>query len=84
MAAAARVSCGLGRCNAETVERLERVLKRAGLPTAMPAEITAEALAGAMQHDKKSAGGRIRFVVLQEIGRTAFVELSRFDIVKYL
>jgi 3-dehydroquinate synthetase len=37
-----------------------------------------------MQADKKSAGGRIRFVCLEDIGRTSFVELSGQEIVNHL
>jgi 3-dehydroquinate synthase len=84
MVAAARVSRALGRCGDEPVARLERLLKRAGLPTDIPSGLTPAALALAMQYDKKSADGRIRFVCLQEIGRTAFVELSAQEIVSKL
>jgi 3-dehydroquinate synthase len=84
MVAAARVSHALGRCRVEVVERLARLLKRAGLPTDIPAGLTPAALALAMQTDKKSAGGRIRFVCLEEIGRTAFVELTGQEIVNHL
>jgi 3-dehydroquinate synthase len=66
------------------VERLVHLLKRAGLPTDIPAGLTPAALALAMQTDKKSAGGRIRFVCLEEIGRTAFVELTGQEIVNHL
>jgi 3-dehydroquinate synthase len=84
MVAAARVSHALGRCPAEAVARLERLLKRAGLPTDIPSGLTPAALALAMQSDKKSAGGRIRFVCLEEIGRTVLVELSGREIVNHL
>jgi 3-dehydroquinate synthase len=81
MVAAARVSRALGRCTAGPAERLERLLKRAGLPTDIPNGLTPAALALAMQYDKKSADGRIRFVCLRDIGRTEFVELSAQEIV---
>jgi 3-dehydroquinate synthase len=84
MVAAARVSRALGRCGDEPVDRLERLLKRAGLPTDIPDGLTPAALALAMQYDKKSADGRIRFVCLREIGRTEFVELPAQEIVKNL
>jgi 3-dehydroquinate synthase len=84
MVAAARVSHALGRCRPDTVERLTRLLKRAGLPTDIPAGLTPAAIALAMRSDKKSAGRRIRFVCLEEIGRTAFVELAGEEIVKHL
>jgi len=76
MVAAARVSRTLGLCDATTVERLERLVRRAGLPTEMPDDITAPALALAMHTDKKTAAGRIRFVCVEAIGRTRLVELS--------
>ena len=84
MVAAARVSRALGRCDLATVARLERLLKAAGLPTEIPGDLAPSALALAMQRDKKTAGGRVRFVCLEEIGRTAFVELSTQDIVSHL
>jgi 3-dehydroquinate synthase len=84
MVAAARVSRTLGRCNQATVERLERLLKRAGLPTEIPGGLDARALAVAIQSDKKSSNGRIRFVCLEEIGRTGVVELTGQDIVSHL
>jgi 3-dehydroquinate synthase len=84
MVAAARVSCALGRCSADDVGRLTALLERLGLPTEIPAGLTPEALALAMQTDKKSRNGRIRFVCMEEIGRTAFVELSTQEIVSRL
>ena len=84
MVAAARVSRALGRCRPDTVERLQRLLKRAGLPTDIPSGLTPAALALAMRTDKKSADRRIRFVCLEDIGRTSFVELSGQEIVNYL
>ncbi len=84
MVAAARLSQALGRCPAAAVERLERLLKRTGLPTDIPRGLSADALALAMQTDKKSAAGRIRFVCLADIGRTEFVELSGREIVNHL
>src|SRR5262249_5127007 len=78
--AAARVSRAVVNCPPAAVERLERLLKRAGLPTEIPSGLAPAALTLAMQTDKKSAGGRIRFVCLEDIGRTAFVELSAQEI----
>jgi 3-dehydroquinate synthase len=84
MVAAARVSRALGRCATGTVERLERLLGRAGLPTEIPRGVDPAALGRVMQEDKKSADGRVRFVCLEEIGRTTFVDLSPQEIVSHL
>jgi 3-dehydroquinate synthase len=80
MVAAARISRRLDLCDAATVERVTRVLGEAGLPTELPAGIKPSALAVAIQTDKKSSGGRIRFVALEAIGRTRLVELSAQEI----
>jgi 3-dehydroquinate synthase len=84
MVAAARISCRLGRCQPAVADRVERLLKGAGLPTEIPRGLTPSALALAMQRDKKASGGRIRFVCVEDIGRTAFVELTGQDIVSHL
>jgi len=84
MVAAARVSRALGCCDAATVARIEHVLARAGLPTALPSDIAPEALALGMQADKKRTGGRIRFVAVEAIGRVRLVELTPGEIVSRL
>ena len=84
MVAAARVSRALGRCDAATVDRLAALLKRIGLPTEIPGGLSAEALSVAMLRDKKTADGRIRFVCLQGIGRTTFVDIGAQEIVQHL
>jgi 3-dehydroquinate synthase len=84
MVGAARVSHALGRCDAATVDRLAALLKRVGLPTEIPQGLSAEALSVAMLRDKKTAGGRIRFVCLEGIGRTAFVDIGAQEIVQHL
>ena len=84
MVAAARVSHALGRCDAGTVERLTALLKRIGLPTEIPGGLSAEALSVAMLRDKKRTEGRIRFVCLEGIGRTAFVDIGAQEIVQKL
>jgi 3-dehydroquinate synthase len=70
MAMAADLSSRAGPLPPRDVDRLRQVLERAGLPTAgpaWPAERYLELMAG----DKKVAGGRLRFVVLEAIGRAA-------------
>jgi 3-dehydroquinate synthase len=84
MVAAARVSRALGCCGSETVERLEGLLQRAGLPTEIPRGLKPGAIALAMQTDKKSAAGRIRFVAVEEIGRTRLIDLSAAEIASQL
>lgn len=68
MVMAAELSSRAGLLTAPGVARLRRVLERAGLPTAgpaWPADRYLELMAG----DKKVAAGRLRFVVLEAIGK---------------
>ncbi len=46
--------------------------------------LSTEHLLLAISESKESAAGRIRFVCLEDIGRTAFVELSGQEIVNHL
>jgi 3-dehydroquinate synthase len=71
MLLAANLSQRLGLVADEDVRRLAAVLKAAGLPLAPPA-LGVERYLELMGHDKKVAGGRIRFVLLKRIGE-AFV-----------
>ena len=57
----------LGRCNPEDAARQEALLRRAGLPVDDPSPDPAAMLA-AMAHDKKSAAGKVRFVLTEKIG----------------
>ncbi|HEY5593969.1 MAG TPA: 3-dehydroquinate synthase [Nitrospiria bacterium] len=70
MAFAAQLSVRLGLSDASTARRQIELLKRAGLPVALPKIRTADILK-AMTLDKKVADGRIHFVLAERIGRVA-------------
>jgi 3-dehydroquinate synthase len=80
MVAAARVSQALEACDGAVVERIRALLARAGLPTTLPADLAPPALALAMRGDKKSRGGKIRFVAVEAIGRVRLIELTGEEI----
>jgi 3-dehydroquinate synthase len=84
MMAACRVSQALGLCAPTLITRVQGLLGRAGLPTELPSELRGPPLAAAMRTDKKMAGGRVRFVAIEDIGRTRLVELASSEIVKQL
>lgn len=67
LVAAARLSADLGHCGLGLVERIEGLLTRLGLPTRIPG-LEAAALLRAMGSDKKKMGGRLRFVLLRDVG----------------
>lgn len=71
MMAAARISSRMEILDEGDVMRLERVIRKAGLPVKMP-ELSVEEIMQAMKHDKKVAQEQIRFVLLKSIGN-AFI-----------
>jgi len=83
MAFAARLSHARGYCSAETVERIIQLLRRAQLPVEIPKDISARPLALAIKADKKAAGGKIRFVCIDEIGQTRFDWLTAEEIAAF-
>lgn len=68
MMLAAQVSCSLGAFGLDDVERVRRLLERAGLATNAP-ELGFDRWIELMGHDKKVDAGRIRFVLLEKIGK---------------
>lgn len=72
MLMAADLSCRSGWISREDVQRIAVLLKRAGLPVDPPSEIDVERYLQLMQVDKKVMDGRIRLVLLKDIGN-AFV-----------
>ncbi|HEV3461625.1 MAG TPA: 3-dehydroquinate synthase [Candidatus Dormibacteraeota bacterium] len=71
MEVAARISLRTGACGPETVAVQHSLLRAAGLLADRPAVAHAE-LMEAMRHDKKSRAGKLRWVLLREIGRAEY------------
>ncbi|MFZ5493317.1 MAG: 3-dehydroquinate synthase [Pseudomonadota bacterium] len=73
MLMATGLSIRLGRLPPSAHGRVARLLERAGLPTALPAEIDTDTLLGFMAGDKKVLDGQLRLVALDAIGRGVVV-----------
>jgi 3-dehydroquinate synthase len=73
IARAARLAHLLGHCSAEDAARQEALLRRAGLPVGDPSPDPG-AMIAAMAHDKKAAGGIVRFVLTEKIGSANLCE----------
>ena len=65
---AAELSAQLGWISAGDVIRIESLFKRAGLPVQGPS-MPIERYLDLMRHDKKVEGGKLRLVLLKEIGK---------------
>jgi 3-dehydroquinate synthase len=64
MVMASRLSQSLGYVDAAFVERVTKLLVRAGLPVVGPASISPEEYLHHMSVDKKADGGQIKFVLI--------------------
>ncbi len=81
MAQAALISMREGFCDQMNVERIHKLIEKAGLPSKIPSEISTQALMAGMEVDKKSAAGKIKFVVCAGIGKTRFHWLTPEQII---
>jgi 3-dehydroquinate synthase len=84
MVAAARLSSQYAGFSADEASRLQRLIERAGLPTAMPAGWRGENFLRALGLDKKRAAGAVEFVLLDRLGHSLTKSLSIDDIVSSL
>jgi shikimate kinase / 3-dehydroquinate synthase len=66
MVAAGRISQRMGLCSSDLVDSLEAVLARTGLM--IRHAYNSEDLAAVMAADKKTVGGRVRFVLIRDLG----------------
>jgi 3-dehydroquinate synthase len=70
MVMASELSLRIGNIQKTDVARVRALLKRAGLPVSGPA-LSPERMLELMAVDKKAAKGKIRFIVLEAVGRAA-------------
>ncbi len=83
LVAAANLSAHLDYCSAALQGRIESVVADAGLPVRIPAAVAPGRLMEAMGRDKKKTGGRIRFVLLRDIGDVFITdEVTETDVLK--
>jgi 3-dehydroquinate synthase len=84
MVQAGALSVGAGVSDRKSFERIRRLVSRAGLPTEIPPNVRTGELVKRMELDKKSTGGKIKFVLCEGIGKTRFHSLSPAEIVAAL
>jgi len=68
MVASTHLSAHLGNCTGKLPERVESVLESAGLPVRIPGELAPEELLLVMRSDKKKKAGKLRYVLIRDIG----------------
>jgi 3-dehydroquinate synthase len=78
MTAAALLSEKFAGLSADEASRLARLIKRAGLPTAMPPKALTTEFVAALRLDKKRAENAVEFVLLERLGKAQTKRLD-FD-----
>ena len=73
MLAACRISAARGMIGEDLEGRVRTLLERFGLPTKMPGEISKERVLELIGSDKKARGRRVRFVLLDGVGKWKLV-----------
>jgi 3-dehydroquinate synthase len=68
LVAAANLSARLSLCSDELQNRIETALESTALPTRIPGNVEPQRLLKVMATDKKRKAGRLRFVMLRDIG----------------
>ena len=66
---AADLSCRLELISKQDFERVKDIIQRAQLPVFPPAEMSAETFISLMSRDKKAEQGRIKFILLEQLGK---------------
>ncbi len=70
MVIATKLSVDLGYCRPELLTRVENVLKSAMLPIRIPTQLIGSDLLIAMRSDKKKKAGKLRYIMIKEVGET--------------
>ncbi|NET00178.1 MAG: 3-dehydroquinate synthase [Sphaerospermopsis sp. SIO1G1] len=82
MVAAGGIAVKLGLWEQEDTERQDAIIKKAGLPTQLPASLDHGELIDALQLDKKVKSGKVRFVLPTQIGAVKVTDEVPTDIIK--
>ena len=73
MVLASRLSVLRGTLDSEVVDQLTAFNQAVGLPVA-PGGVTTQAMLEAMGSDKKVSGGKVRYIVLSQLGEAVVAE----------
>ena len=83
MLAAAKISHRMGILNKAELLRLQSLIERAGLPTAMP-KLEIKEMTQAITHDKKVLRGKVRFILPQSLGKVFITDEVSLSLVEQI
>jgi 3-dehydroquinate synthase len=84
MVKATAISMQQGFCDGKDFARIQKLVEKAGLPSDIPADVRMQDLVQCLEVDKKSGGGKIKFVMCAGIGKTHFQWLTPEEILSAL
>ena len=84
MVKAVALSVQQGFCDKASFNRVVALVRKAGLPVEIPPGVSSQNLIQAMEVDKKVAGGKIKFIMCEGIGKTRFHWLAPNEILSAL
>ena len=73
MVYAAKLSQKLGKCQEGIPRRLDRLVRKFGLPADLP-DLHSKAIIESLYHDKKTMNHKIKFILVKEIGIVEIVD----------
>lgn len=84
MVKAAALSAQHGFCDQRSYDRVVQLIRKAGLPTEIPSNVSMQSLIQGMEVDKKAAAGKIKFIMCEGLGKTRFHWLTPEEILAAL
>jgi 3-dehydroquinate synthase len=84
MIKAAAISMQHGFCDGKDFARIQKLVEKAGLPSDIPSDVRMQDLVQCLEVDKKSGGGKIKFVMCAGIGKARFQWLTLEEILSAL
>ncbi|HEY9849994.1 MAG TPA: 3-dehydroquinate synthase [Leptolyngbyaceae cyanobacterium] len=82
MVAAGQIAVDIRLWNKEATERQNALIKKAGLPTKLPAGLDVEEIISTLQTDKKVKSGKVRFVLPTQIGAATVTDQVPSDVLR--
>ncbi len=82
MVAAGQLAVHLSMWDKTDAERQDALIKKAGLPTQLPAGLDIEAVIDTLQTDKKVKDGKVRFILPTRIGEVVVTDKVEADLMR--
>jgi len=82
MVAAGEIAVHLQLWDKESTQRQDALIKKAGLPTRLPAGLDIDAIADVLQTDKKVKAGKVRFILPTQIGVVTITDQVPAEVIR--